>query len=67
MTTEQDPNLGLVPEPADEPPPEDGELGWTPPLEGGRTLLELSAEDPYIAPGQVTLEELLEGSHVKPT
>jgi hypothetical protein len=61
MTLGNELELGLVPELEDEDPaPEDGELGYTSALEGGLSGLELSAEDPYVAPGQVTLEELLE-------
>jgi hypothetical protein len=61
MTLGNELELGLVAEvDQSDPAPEDGELGYTSALEGGLSGLELSAEDPYVAPGQLELEELLE-------
>jgi len=37
--------------------PDEADLVWTPGLEGGRTGLEGSAEDPQLAPGQLELFE----------
>lgn len=43
-------------EPQDDPPPEDGELGYTAPLEGTEPPV---TEADLQAPGQITLLELL--------